>query len=112
MEHTPAGPIVAITGSTVAGLFRDVALCSPLKRIAVRASLLSSGESGTNARVRVIFETPRGRGALELGRLNYLRLILPTQPFRVRVEVYRGERLEAAREYEIQITVATVDDSY
>jgi len=41
----------------VVDLFRDVALCVPLKRIAVHASLLSSsGVRGANARVRVVFE--------------------------------------------------------
>jgi len=48
----------------------------------------------------VVFETSRGR--FELGRWNYLRLTLPSEPFRVRVEVYDGERLIACSEYEIR----------
>ncbi|NPB02718.1 MAG: hypothetical protein GXO28_07405 [Methanopyri archaeon] len=51
-------------------------------------------------RVRVVFETPEG--TFDLGRWNYLSMTLPSEPFRVRVEVYDGERVVACSEYEIR----------
>ncbi len=103
VEHAPLNLIAVITGSAAAGLPRplaDVVLRVPVSKINVHASLLCEDWRETNERVRVVFETPEG--TFELGRWNYLRLTLPPEPFRVRIEVYDGERLVARSEYEIR----------
>ncbi|WP_456483232.1 hypothetical protein, partial [Methanopyrus kandleri] len=101
--------LLALSCLAVTPFAASIPLSLSPTELSVHVNVGSRVPYGSEAWARVVLETPEGRFEYDTRERTGGNLVLPPEPFRVRVELYDGKELRASYEYEIRPERAVVN---